>query len=125
MSKKNKQQKRQALNLGIIHPQAAGLDVGSMNMVISYPGTDGIQTVREYDAYTENLHEMAKDLKQAGVTHLAMEATGIYWMPVYEMLGQYGLSVTLVNARHYKNVEAQKTDIKDCLLILQRNSIVN
>jgi transposase len=119
MSKKNKQQKQQSLSLGIIYPKAAGLDVGSMNMVISYPGTDGMQTVREYDAYTQDLHEMAKDLQQAGVTHLAMEATGIYWMSVYEILEQYGLNVTLVNARHYKNVDAQKTDVKDCQWLQQ------
>jgi transposase len=119
MSKKNNQQKQPPLALGIIYPQAAGLDVGSMSMFISYPARDGIQTVKEYNAYTQDLHEMAKDLQQAGITHLAMEATGIYWMPVYEMLEKYGLNVTLVNARHYKNVDAQKTDVRDCQWLQQ------
>ena len=119
MSKQNKQQNQQSLRLGIIYPQAAGLDVGSMNMVVSYPGADGVQTVREYNAYTADLHQMAKELQQAGVTHVAMEATGVYWMAVYEILEQYGLHVTLVNARHYKNVDGQKTDIKDCQWIQQ------
>src|SRR5688572_5575701 len=110
MSKQKKEQKFQSLSLGIIYPQAAGLDVGSMNMVISYSGADGIQIVKEYDAYTSDLRQMAKDLQQAGITHVGMEATGVYWMAVYEILEQSGFKVTLVNARHFKNVDAQKTD---------------
>lgn len=62
---------------------------------------------------------MAQELQRAGVTHVAMEATGVYWMAVYEVLEQYGLKVTLINARHYKNVEGQKTDVKDCQRIQQ------
>lgn len=119
MNKQNKQKNQQPLSLGIIYPQAAGLDVGSMNMVVSYPGCDGVQTVREFDAYTQDLHQMAKDLQQAGVTNVAMEATGVYWMAVYEVLENYGFNVTLINARHYKNVAAQKTDVKDCQWIQQ------
>jgi transposase len=62
---------------------------------------------------------MARELKQAGVTHVAMEATGVYWMAVYEILEQQGFNVTLINARHYKNVAGQKTDVKDCQWIQQ------
>ena len=78
---KNKQNKQsdQTLNLSVIYPKAAGIDVGSMNMMMSYPGPDGIQTVKEYGAYTQDLHQMAKDLQQAGVTHVGMEATGVYY----------------------------------------------
>ena len=64
MNKENKQQKLQSLSLSIIYAQAAGIDVGSMNMVVSYPGLDGMQTVREYDAYTKDLDQMAKELQQ-------------------------------------------------------------
>lgn len=118
---KNKQneQSNQTLNLSVIYPKAAGLDVGSMNMMMSYPGPNGIQTVKEYGAYTEDLHQMAKDLLQAGVTHVGMEATGVYWMAVYEVLEKYGLVATLVNARNYKNVDGQKTDVKDCQWLQQ------
>src|SRR5437773_10623574 len=113
------QQNNQTFSLGVIYPMAAGLDVGSMNMMVSYPGEEGIQTVKEYDAYTGELHQMAEDLKAASVTHVGMEATGVYWMAVYEILEQYGFKVTLVNARNYKNVAGQKTDIKDCQWIQQ------
>ena len=114
-----KQETIQSLHLGIIHPKAAGLDVGSMNMMVSYPGPAGIQIVQEYGAYTEDLIQMAKDLQAAGVTHVGLEATGVYWMTVYEILEQHHFKVTLVNARHYKNVDGQKTDVKDCQWIQQ------
>jgi transposase len=119
MNKQKKQKSQQSLSLGIIYPQAAGLDVGSMNMVVSYPGPDGVQTVREYNAYTQDLHQMAKDLQQANVTDVGMEATGVYWMAVYEVLEEHDFKVTLVNARHYKNVDGQKTDVKDCQWLQQ------
>jgi hypothetical protein len=119
MGKQKKQQNEQSLHFGIIYPQAAGLDVGSMNMVVSYPSAENVQTVKEYHAYTEDLKLMARELKQAGVTHVAMEATGVYWMAVYEILEQQGFNVTLINARHYKNVAGQKTDVKDCQWIQQ------
>ncbi len=119
--KSKKQQNDQAttLQLGIIYSGAAGIDVGSMNMMVSYPGAEGIQTVEEYGAYTEDLHAMANQLKESGITHVCMEATGVYWMAVYEILEQYGFKVTLVNARHYKNVDGQKTDVKDCQWLQQ------
>jgi hypothetical protein len=115
----NEQATQPTLQLGIIYPGAAGIDIGSMNMMVSYPGKDGVQTVREYSAFTDDLHAMATQLQQAGVTHVGMEATGIYWMAVYEVLEQYGFVVTLVNARHYKNVAGQKTDVKDCQWLQQ------
>jgi transposase len=119
MNKKQQSKQAATLQLGIIYPKAAGIDVGSMSMMVSYPGANGIQTVEEYGAYTENLHTMANRLKNCGITHVCMEATGVYWMAVYEILEQYGFNVTLVNARHYKNVDAQKTDVKDCQWLQQ------
>jgi transposase len=116
MSKAAKEQleKNTSLQLGLIHPASAGIDVGSMNMMVSYQNEYGQQIITETSAYTKDLQALAKDLKKAGVTHVAMEATGVYWMSIYEILEEYSISVTLVNARHYKNVAAQKTDVKDC-----------
>ena len=119
MNKKQQSKQAATLQLGIIYPKAAGIDVGSMSMMVSYPGANGIQSVEEYGAYTENLHTMANRLKNCGITNVCMEATGVYWMAVYEILEQYGFNVTLVNARHYKNVDAQKTDVKDCQWLQQ------
>jgi transposase len=106
-------QQQQVLNLSIIYPGAAGIDVGSTSMYVAYQNADNIQTVAVFDAFTPDLHALATQLKQAGVTHVAMEATGNYWMALYEVLESYQLHVTLVNARHYKNVAGQKTDVHD------------
>jgi transposase len=119
MSKQNKQQKHQALNFGILYPGAAGIDVGSMDMYVSYQNAQNQQTVKVFDAYTADLNALAKEMQHAGVTHVAMEATSTYWMPLFEVLERHGLNVTLVNARHYKNVDGQKTDVKDCQWIQQ------
>ena len=114
-----KKQAQQSLSFGILYPGAAGIDVGSMEMYVSYPNAHNEQTVKVFDAYTTDLKELAKEMQQAGVTHVAMEATGTYWMPLFEVLEKHGLNVTLINARHYKNVDGQKTDVKDCQWIQQ------
>lgn len=112
MDKKTKQ--NTALQFALINPCCAAIDVGSMMMMVSYSDEDGNQHLMEVDAFTESLHHLSVTLKQAGVKHVAMEATGVYWIAVYEILEQQGFHVTLVNAQHFKNVNAQKTDVKDC-----------
>jgi transposase len=113
------QNKPNPLQLGVVYPGAAGIDVGSMSMMVSYPGNDGSQMVEEFNAYTDDLHLMAKRLKEANVTHVGMEATGVYWTAVFEVLEQSGFKVTVVNARNYRNVDGQKTDVKDCQWVHQ------
>lgn len=115
--KENK--KQPALQLGLIYPNAAAMDVGSMEMFVAMPVKDGISEVKTYKAYTEDLEQLGKELTAAGVNRIAMEATGVYWMAVYEILEQRGIHVTLVNAKHFKNTEAQKTDVKDCQWLQQ------
>lgn len=112
MDKKLK--KNQSLQLAVINPCCAAIDVGSMMMMVAYSDEQGSQHLLEVDAFTESLQTLATTLQQAGVTHVAMEATGVYWIVVYEILEQQGFQVTLVNAKHFKNVDAQKTDVKDC-----------
>jgi len=102
------------LQLAVIHPNSAAIDVGSMMMMVSYTDKEGNLCLLEVDAFTDNLHELAKTLQAANVIRVAMEATGVYWMALYEILERYGFQVTLVNPRHFKNVDAQKTDVKDC-----------
>lgn len=118
MSKKQ-ENKASDIRLGIIYPNSAGIDVGSMNMVVSYQGPQGGSQVKEYGSYTGELHALAQELKSAGISQVAMEATGVYWMAVYEILEEYDLEVTLVNARHYKNAVGQKSDVSDSQWIHQ------
>ncbi len=100
MDKKTKQ--NTALQFALINPCCAAIDVGSMMMMVSYSDEDGNQHLMEVDAFTESLHHLSVTLKQAGVKHVAMEATGVYWIAVYEILEQQGFHVTLVNAQHLK-----------------------
>ena len=104
----------ESLQLAVIHPRSAAIDVGSMMMMVAYTDKDGNQNLLEVDAFTESLQHLAATLHKAGVTHIAMEATGVYWIVIYEILEQQGFQVTLVNVRHFQNVDAQKTDVKDC-----------
>jgi len=115
---KNKKQKGH-LQLAVIHPHTAAIDIGSMLMMVAYSDAQGNQCMLETDGFTESIDALAETLYTAGVTHVAMEATGVYWMSLYEVLEQKGLTVTLINPRHFKNVDAQKTDVKDCQWLQQ------
>ena len=101
------------LQLAVIHPHTAAVDVGSMLMTVAFTDAEGQQLLMETDGFTESLNDLVKTLKAAGITHVAMEATGVYWMALYELMEDHGLTVTLVNPKHFKNVDAQKTDVKD------------
>jgi transposase len=111
MSKKTKT--KNTLQLAVIHEHTAAVDVGSMLMTVAYTDNEGNQQLMETDGFTESLNELVQTLKAAGVTHVAMEATGVYWMALYELMEDAGLKMTLVNPKHFKNVDAQKTDVKD------------
>jgi transposase len=100
--------------LGIVNHHTAGIDVGGMLMMISYTDAHGQQKLVESTGFTEDLQKLVETLKADGVKDVAMEATGVYWMALYELLEAQGLQVTLTNPRHFKNVAAQKTDVKDC-----------
>lgn len=100
--------------LAILNPRAAGIDIGSMLMMVSYTDPSGQQKLLESTGFSEDLIKLAKTLKSERITDVAMEGTGVYWMAIYEVLEQEGLKVTLTNPRHFKNVAAQKTDVKDC-----------
>lgn len=102
------------LQLAVIHQHTAAIDVGSMMMMVSYTNKEGYQCLLEVDAFTENLEELSKKLQAEGIKQVSMEATGVYWMALYELLEQQGLKVIVVNPKHFKNVDAQKTDVKDC-----------
>jgi transposase len=111
MSKKTKTKSN--LQLAVIHHHTAAVDVGSMLMTVAYTDKEGQQQLMETDGFTESLKGLVETLKTAGVTNVAMEATGVYWMALYELMDVSGLNVTLVNPKHFKNVDAQKTDVKD------------
>lgn len=102
--------------------ERAGIDIGSSSVFVCASDTEGYQTVREYSTFTKDLESMAKWLKDLGVKSIAMESTGVYWIPVFEILDSKGFEVLLVNAHHLKNVPGRKTDVKDSQWIQQLHS---
>jgi transposase len=105
--------------LDVIHPNAAGIDVGnSAHYVAVRPDRDP-QPVRRFECFTADLHRLADWLHACGVTTVAMQSTGVYWIPLYEILDARGLDVYLVNARHTKNLPGRKTDVQESQWLLK------
>jgi transposase len=98
---------------------AAGIDVGSKSHFVAVPEGVDPEPVREFSTFTDDLERLADWLISCGVTTVAMESTGIYWIPVFEILESRGLEVKLVNARHVKNVPGRKSDVLDCQWLQQ------
>src|SRR5437762_10240823 len=96
-----------------IHARAAGLDVGATFHVVAVPLDLDPEPVRSFKSFTGDLHALADWLKSIGITTIAMESTGVYWIPVFEILEARGFEVLLVNARDVKNVPGRKTDVND------------
>ena len=96
-----------------VNPNAAGLDVSAAEIVACVPRDRAEEAIRSFGTYTPDLHALAHWLKECGVETVAMEATGVYWIPVYEVLEGQGFGVHLVNARHVKNVPGRKSDVSD------------
>ena len=97
-----------------LHPNAAGIDCGSAEHYVAVPIDRDSNPVQSFTTFTGDLHRLADWLVACRVTHVAMEATGVYWIPVFEILETRGLQVILVNARHVKNVPGRKSDVSDC-----------
>src|ERR1044071_1825462 len=92
--------------------RGCGLDVHKDNVVATIRGEGIKEQPRTFLTFTASLVELSQWLKEAGVTHIAMESTGVYWKPVYNILDPH-FEIILVNARHIKNVPGHKTDCKD------------
>ena len=97
----------------VVHPHAAGIDIGAKFHVVAVSEEKTPEPVRTFQSFTTDLHEMAKWLKNCGITSIAMESTGVYWIPAFEILEDYGFEVFLVNSREAKNVPGRKTDVND------------
>jgi len=108
--------------LGAVHAHAAGLDIGSEEIWVCVPEGCDATPVRRFGTYTPDLHALADWLAACQIETVAMESTGVYWIPVYEILEARGFHVYLVNARHLKNVPGRKSDVKDCQWIQQLHS---
>jgi len=105
--------------LTLTHPNAAGIDIGSASHYVAVPPDRDEEPVREFNSFTTDLQALADWLQACGVDTVAMESTGVYWIPVYELLDARGFTVQLINARHVKNVSGRKSDVLDCQWLQQ------
>jgi len=101
------------LSLQVVHPHAAGIDIGNESHYVAVPSTRDEQPVRRFGCTTAELKAMAAWLKQCGIRTVALQSTGVYWIPVYDILEAAGLEVYLVNARETKNLPGSKTDVQE------------
>jgi transposase len=108
--------------MGILNPDAAGMDIGSASHFVAIPADRDENPVREFSNFTSDLYRLADWLSEKGIKTIAMESTGVYWIPAYEILESRGFEVLLVNAQHVKNVPGRKSDVMDSQWIQQLHS---
>ena len=115
-AKKSPKRKRSGLTaLSRIHPQVAGIDLGSREHWVCAPEVSkGTPNVRTFGTTMPQLQQLAEWLLEQGVESVAMESTNVYWIPLYELLESCGIEVLLVNARQLRHVPGRKTDMRDC-----------
>lgn len=118
-SKVKKKVTKLPAELARVNLDAAGIDIGSASHFVAVPEGRDTKTVREFKSFTADLHELANWLERCGIKTVAMESTGIYWIPLFEILEARGFEVRLVNPKHLKNVPGRKSDVLDCQWLQQ------
>jgi len=116
---------RPSANMPVLHPHAAGIDVGSVEHFVCVPRDavpEGESAVRSFGGFSGELDKLVEWLRSCGVETVAMESTGVFWIPLAQKLEDAGMEVVLVNARHLRQVPGRKTDVKDCQWLQQLHS---
>lgn len=110
--------KKQLTKLGVLNENAAGIDIGTEMIFVSVAGLP----VKSFPTFTVNLIDACLYLKENNVTTVAMEATGVYWIPLYDLIEKNNIEIFVVNGAHVKNVPGRKSDVQDCQWIQQLHS---
>lgn len=105
--------------LEVVHRDAAGIDIGSREHLAAVGPDRDAQPVRNFGCFTEDLHRIAGWFKQCGIKTVVMQSTGVYWIPVYDVLEKYGFDVWLVNARETRNLPGRKSDVQESQWLLK------
>ena len=98
----------------ILEANAAGIDIGAREVFVAVPPDRDEHPVRVFSTFTEDLEKLAQWLVSCGITTVAMESTGVYWIPLYDVVEKYGVKACLVDARGMKNVPGRRTDWHEC-----------
>jgi len=115
--------RNRASQLPVIEPNAAGIDVGATQVFVAVPADRDPESIRSFETFTIDLERLADWLQQCRIQTVAMESTGVYWIPLFQILEKRNIAVCLVNARHIKNVPGRKTDVEDCQWIQHLHSV--
>ncbi len=108
--------------LPVVHRHAAGLDIGSAEIWACVPADCDAEPVRKFGTFTPDLHDLVDWLAACHIETVAMESTGIYWIPIFELLEERGFEAQVVNAQHLKHVPGRKSDVQDCQWIQRLHS---
>src|SRR3954453_1889882 len=106
--------KSKKVALPVLNPDAAGIDIGATEIYVAVPADRNPEPIRMVATFTQDLNELADWLQQCRIRTVAMESTGVYWIPLMQILETRGLEIYLVNAKHVKNVPGRRTDVSDC-----------
>src|SRR5689334_746641 len=124
MPRKSKSKgKRSGRMLPVLHPDAAGIDIGAEEIFVAVPPDRAAEPVQSFGTFTCDSHALAGWLEACQIRTVAMESTGVYWIPLYQTLETRGFEVFLVNAQHVKNVPGRKSDVYDCQWIQYLHSV--
>src|SRR6202163_1121423 len=120
MAKKREKRECKAV---VLEPDAAGIDIGAEEIYVAVPPDRDEESVRRFSSFTCDLHALADWLEQCQIRTVAMESTGVYWIPLFQILEARGLEVFLVNAHYLKSVPGRKSDVSDCQWIQYLHSV--
>jgi transposase len=109
--------------LPVMRPNAAGIDIGATEIFVAVPADRDAESVRSFPTFTQDLHALADWLRQCRVDTVAMESTGVYWIPLFQILEARSIEVHLVNAQHVHNVPGRKSDVLDCQWLQYLHSV--
>jgi transposase len=109
----------QMMKLEVVHPNAASIDIGNPAHYVAVPPDRDPQPARRFECFTQDLQAVADWLEQCGIVTVAIQSTGVYWLPAYEILVQRRFQVFLVNARHTKTLLGRKTDVQECQWLMK------
>jgi transposase len=107
----------------VIEPNAAGIDIGATEVFVAVPADRDPEPIRCFKTFTVDLQRLADWLEQCGIRTVAMESTGVYWIPLFQILEERKLKVQLVNAHHVRNVPGRKTDVSDSQWLQHLHSV--
>jgi transposase len=118
-----KKRQNRDVKLPVLRPDAAGIDIGAEEIFVAVPADRDSQPIRRFATFTQDLNALADWLSKCGIRTVAMESTGVYWIPLHQILEGRGLEVYLVNAPYVRNVPGRKSDVSDCQWIQYLHSV--